>query len=380
MLRTLKIKLAPTEEQHAVLLATMERFNEACNWIAIQAFGGRATNKIAIQKIVYFAVREQFGLSSQMTIRAIAKVAEAYKRDRNTLVAFRPHGGIVYDERILSFLGVEFASIWTLQGRIKVAMLVCGYHAGIIGNSHVRGQADLCFIKGKWYLLLVVDAVDAQGEPCDGPLDFLGVDLGIVTLAFDSDGEAFTGEMVERNRRIYAHRRRNLQRKGTRSAHRKLRKIAGNQARFQKDTNHVISKRLVQKAKDTHRGIALENLGGIRERAKTVRRKQKARHANWAFHQLRTFIEYKAAFVGVSVITADPRNTSRQCSECGYTDKANRVSQSQFLCKQCSFSAYADYNAACNIRIRARAAVMQPMVASCVNTVSGGVQLQAIGL
>ena len=359
MLRTLKIKLAPTQDQHAIMLGTMERFNQACNWIAIQAFGGRVTNKIAIQKIVYFAVREQFGLSSQMTIRAIAKVAEAYKRNRNILVAFKPHGGIVYDERILSFDGMQFASIWTLQGRIKVAMLVCGYHTGIIGNSHVRGQADLCFINGKWYLLLVVDAPD---EPCDSSDDFLGVDLGIVTLAFDSDGASFTGGEIERNRRIYAHRRGNLQRKGTRSAHRKLRKIAGKQARFQRDTNHCISKRLVHKAKDTHRGIALENLGGMRERAKTVRRKQKARHANWAFYQLRTFIEYKAAFAGVPVIAVDPRNTSRKCSECGYVDKANRVSQSAFLCKQCSYSAYADYNAACNIRIRARAAVMRPMV------------------
>src|SRR5450759_3828141 len=61
-------------------------------------------------------------------------------------------------------------------------------------------------------------------------------------------------------------------------------------------------------------------------------------------------------------------------------NKANRVSQSQFLCKKCSFSAYADYNAACNIRVRARAAVMQPMVAGIHNTVSVGVQLQATGL
>jgi len=148
MLRTLKIKLHPSEVQHTILLATMERFNEACNWIAGEAFGGRVTNKIAIQKIVYYAVRERFGLSAQMVVRAIAKVAEAYKRDRNILPTFRPHGAVVYDERILSFEGLEFASIWTLQGRISVAMKLCGYHSGIIGNSHVRGQADLCLIKG----------------------------------------------------------------------------------------------------------------------------------------------------------------------------------------------------------------------------------------
>lgn len=366
MLRTLKIKLHPTEEQHTTLLATMERFNEACNWIAEQAFGGRVTNKIAIQKIVYYAVRERYGLSAQMTVRAIAKVAEAYKRDRNVLPTFKPHGAIVYDDRILSFTGLESASIWTLQGRISVAMQVCGYHRGIIGGSgsHVRGQADLALVRGIWYLLLVVDTPDDACGPGD---DFLGVDLGLVNLAVDSDGNIYSGEAVERNRRIYAHRRRNLQRKGTRSAHRKLRKIAGRQAHFQSDTNHRISKALVQRAKDTQRAIALEDLKGIRVRTEqTVRRSQRSKHANWAFYQLRGYITYKAALVGVPVIAVDPRNTSRLCPMCGCIDKANRRSQSLFLCVSCGYSAPADHNAAANIRQRAfaaRAAVMQPTVA-----------------
>jgi IS605 OrfB family transposase len=374
VLRTLKIRLNPTPQQHQSLLSTLERFNEACNWIAQQAFGGRVTNKIAIQKIVYYAVRERYALSAQMTIRAIAKVAEAYKRDRDRLPTFRPHGAIVYDERILSFDGLEFASLWTLQGRIKVAIQVCGYHAGIIGNSHVRGQADLCLIRGKWYLLLVVEAPD---EPCESALDFLGVDLGIVSLATDSDGNTYSGMALERKRRIYAHRRRNLQRKGTPAAKRKLRKIAGVQARFQRDTNHRISKSLVNIARDTHRGIAIENLKGIRDRA-TVRRKQRSKHANWAFHQLRTQIEYKAASRGVAVVAVDPNNTSRMCSECGYTDKANRPSQALFLCKSCRYSASADFNTALNIR--ARALVMKPMVASARNAVRAGVQLHAAAL
>ena len=50
--------------------------------------------------------------------------------------------------------------------------------------------------------------------------EHLGIDLGIVNLAVDSDGVVYTGSAVERNRRIHAHRRRNLQRKGTRSAKR----------------------------------------------------------------------------------------------------------------------------------------------------------------
>src|SRR5205823_6690249 len=124
---------------------------------------------------------------------------------------------------------------------------------------------------------------------------------GIVNLAMDSDGEPFSGEDIELKRRVYAHRRRNLQRKGTLSARRKLKRLRGRQARYQRNINHIISKQVVQKAKGTGRGVALENLGGIRNRT-TVKRKQRARHANWSFFQLRSFIEYKARLAGVKVV------------------------------------------------------------------------------
>src|SRR5438132_13152219 len=100
MQQTLAVKLAPTVEQRAALVATLERFNAACNAIAEVAFREQLANKIALQKIVYYAVRERFGLSSQMTVRAIAKVVDAYKRDETIQPTFRPHGALTYDERI----------------------------------------------------------------------------------------------------------------------------------------------------------------------------------------------------------------------------------------------------------------------------------------
>jgi predicted transposase len=82
MKQTLLVKLAPTPDQHVALLRTLEAFNAACNAIADVAFAQRTANKIALQRLVYYAIRQQFGLSAQMAIRAIAKVAEVYKRDR----------------------------------------------------------------------------------------------------------------------------------------------------------------------------------------------------------------------------------------------------------------------------------------------------------
>ena len=147
-----------------------------------------------------------------------------------------------------------------------------------------------------------------------------------------------------------------LQQRGTRSATRHLKQLCGREARFRRDTNHRISKRLVAKAKRSHKGLALQDVRHIRRRTdRTVRKSQRQRHCSWAFLQLRAFIAYKAALAGVPVRYIHPRNTSRTCSRCGHGEKANRVSQAEFLCKSCGFAAPADWNAA--VAIAARAAL-----------------------
>jgi putative transposase len=76
--------------------------------------------------------------------------------------------------------------------------------------------------------------------------------------------------------------------------------------------------------------------------------------------ELRNFIEYKAKLLGVIVKSVDPRNTSRQCSVCGYTDKKNRKNQASFVCLACGHTENADCNASKNIAFRA--AVNLPIV------------------
>jgi putative transposase len=361
---TLAIKLAPSRAQHAALVATLERFNASCNAIAEVAFREHVANKIGLQKIVYYAIRERFGLSSQMTVRAIAKVVEAYKRDKTVQPTFRPHGALTYDERIMSWKGSEHVSLLALDGRHLVACRFGPYQRARRGR--LRGQADLILRDGAFYLYGTLEVADVPMTEVD---DFLGVDLGIVNIATDSDATVYTGAVVEQQRRTFAHRRRNLQRRQTRSAKRKLQSLRRKQARFQRDSNHCISKALVRTAKDTGRGIALEDLQGIRERV-SVRRRQRARHANWAFAQLRTFVQYKAAGVGVPVMVVNPRHTSQTCLACGHVDRANRASQARFECIVCGFAGPADAVAACVISARARAAVMRPNVDQSVGKVA----------
>ena len=351
-----QVKLLPTLEQAQALRQTLEVANTACNYISTQAWDNQTFRQFHLHKLTYYTVKEMFQLTAQVVVRCISKVADSYKIDHKTKRTFKPHGAIAFDDRILTYnLEKKSVSIWTVAGRARI-FFTSGKRQMELLNGQ-RGESDLCFVKGKFYLLAVCDVETPKQIDVEG---VLGVDLGMVNIASDSDGENFSGSDIDRNRRIFTHRRARLQKKGTKSAKRKLKKLSGKQARFQKHSNHTISKRLVEKAQDTQRAIALEDLSGIREAP--VRRMQRARRANWSFYQLRQYINYKSERAGIPVFLVDPRNTSRTCPECGHVDKANRVSQSLFSCVSCGYSAPADTVAAVNIS--ARANVNSPMVST----------------
>ena len=133
------------------------------------------------------------------------------------------------------------------------------------------------------------------------------------------------------------------------NAKRKLKAISGRERRFKANTNHTIAKRIVAKATDTGRGVAIEDLEGIRNRTR-FRKKQRDRMSKWAFAELRGYIEYKAALTGVKVQPVDPRNTSRRCPECNHVSEKNRIRRDVFLCDECGYFDHADIVGAKNIR------------------------------
>jgi len=340
------IKLSPTQAQHDTLLETMEAFNKACNHASAMAFNNKIWGQYYLHHAVYKELRENFKLSAQMAVRAIAKVSESYAVDKKSLHTFKPHSAMVYDQRILAWKGLDKVSILTLAGRQIIPIRIGTYQETRIDRK-VR-QTDLVFRNGIFYLAAVVDTPEATP---DDPTGTLGVDLGVVNLAVDSDGQFFSGKKVDIVRERIDTLKATLQSVGTKSAKRHLKKLSGKERRFRSSVNHIISKQIVSKAKDTHRQIALENLGGIGET--TVRHSQRRRHKSWAFSQLRQFIEYKAKIAGVLVQLVDPRNTSRTCPACSFVSKSNRKSQSEFLCQQCGFASNADIVGATNVSRKA---------------------------
>ncbi len=341
---TAQVKLRPTPEQYELLKATLEEANGVCNWISRQAFDSGVFGQFSLHKLVYHPAREKFNLSAQMVVRAIAKVADSYKVSKKKLRGFKMYGAFPYDNRILSFdLAKRQVSIWTLDGRKRIPF-ACGDRAWELLQGD-RGEADLCFIRGEFYLFVACEVETPEPIDVDGAL---GVDLGLANIATDSDGNRYSGAAAIGLRERRFRQRRRLQSKGTKSAKRVLKRLSGRESRYMKDVNHSISKQLVERAQCTGRGIALEDLSDIRNRVK-VRRSQRRTLHGWTFHQLGQMIGYKAALAGVPVQFVDPAYTSRTCSVCGYVAKSNRKSQDTFLCGQCGHSAHADCNAAINI-------------------------------
>lgn len=345
-IRTICCKLTPTPLQASAIDATLGAFAGACNRIAGVCRDIDSTNRFGVHKVCYGAIREEFGMVANLTIRAIARTCTTLKVPGKEDSTFDPTS-IDYDQRTFSFQESDWAfSLSLLGGRQRFTACLGDFQREALTGKHPTSATLVRRHDGQYFLHIQIKE-DAP-EPVK-PADVLGVDFGIINLAVDSDGEVFSGDRVEAIRQKYNARRRGLNRCGSKSARRRLRKIRKKEARFRADQNHIISKRLVDKAKGTGRAIAVEDLSGIGNRT-TARKGQRNRMKGWAFYQLRTFVTYKAQRAGVLLAAVDPRNTSRTCSVCGHCERANRKSRDQFVCKACGHESSADLNAARNIR------------------------------
>jgi hypothetical protein len=207
----------------------MPAFNAAASSAAQRGFADRVFNQKSIHKRCYRELRACFGLSAQMAVRAIGKAVEVFKRARSVCPLFKDTGAMIYDERMMGWKGPAHVSLLTLDGREIVAMVYGEYQAGLL--DRLKGQADLVYRDGTFYLLVTIDLPDGtQIEPTR----FLGVDLGIVNLATDSDGNSYTGDAVEAVRQRSMTHCQTYQRTGTKSARRRLKALAGQQRHFQR--------------------------------------------------------------------------------------------------------------------------------------------------
>lgn len=323
---------------------TTHAFAEGCNTILGASKKLKTSNKVKLQHAVYKSVRKETGLSANLTIRAIARVAYAVKiaAKRGKYVSeFKPTS-IDYDQRIFVWRERdESVSLTTVVGRIHVPLKIGGYQ-----REALSGKEPTCarvVRQGKdWFIHIVID--EEPPEKKGGPP--LGIDLGIRNIATMSTGRQISGARVQAVKNGFARVRASLQSKGSRGAKRVLARLSGRERRFISWVNHNVSKSIISEVSKNGYGVVrFEDLNGIRERTKCWSKHKNRMMSGWSFGELQKFSEYKAERAGLVVEFVNPAWTSQACSFCG---KRGVRTGEDFFCTTCGH-AHADWNAARNI-------------------------------
>ena len=364
--RTARIKLnIPIEE----ILPTIRAYTTAFNLVCQVGFNNKNYNGITLHKLTYREVREylpsQLAVSSRMKATEALKLVLSKKRKYYSCPKSKSCSVRLDKNSYSLFLNKNEVSILTVSGRKRYPLIIPEYYKSYFSDWKYK-TAELFIRKNKVFLNIVFEK-DIEDIKSTGKL--LGIDRGINNLAVCSDNSFYCGKQTKRVCQKYNTLRRKLQKAGTKSAKRHLRRLSGKEKRFKADINHQISKKIISKLNpgDT---IVLENLTGIRN--KRLRKPQRTLINSWSFYQLEQFLIYKAMSKCINVEYIDARYTSQRCSCCGFIARNNRKTQSGFICKNCGFRINADLNASRNICVKAResqrhsrgAAVNQPIASA----------------
>jgi len=383
---TAKLKLNLTAEQKALVSQTALAYRDALNYTSQVAFeAGKTSNGTKLQKAVYKELRVRFGLGAQMACNVPRQVSATYKalwtKVKQSADAIakgytkKRYKGLdkapkyisrtctLNYQRDYSFKAERQVSIITLQGRIVVTYHGYNKHLDLIANGSKIGAAKIVYQRSsKTYYLMV--SVEVETPEID-PLKITrvsGVDVGMRYLAVETDLENkskfYSGKSARHQANCYHQARQTLQRKGTRSAKRRLIALSGRERRFIVDVNHQISKEIAK----PNSLIGLENLTGIRDRTRSRsgdKASKKQRRANrnkakWSFAELHGYIDYKANLNGSLATKVPAHYTSKSCPKCGHTSDANRPNKGLlFRCECCGHELHADLVGSRNIALRA---------------------------
>jgi transposase len=393
---TAKLKLITTPEQFAALRQTQLAYRDGLNAVSQYAFEqGKTSSVTKLHKGMYRELRACYHLPSQLACEVVRQVAATYKglwtklkknaehrRRKITKKRFKgldqpPHYSsptVQYTyERDYTFQCEQSLSIRTLGGRISIPYQGYNKHRTLIREGARIGDAKLWYDPSKKWFYLLVSLTITPPDPAPNQLpDVVGIDVGIRYLAVTSTstGKAsfHPGKRVRHNANHYARLRKRLQKKGTRGAKRRIRRIDQRERRLKLQANHALARQIIKE--HPHSLIGLEHLTDIRERTRRRKRRRKkngkgyeqvspkARKANrvysqWSFAELQTLISYKAARSGAFAVKVDADYTSKGCPMCGYAAEENRPGKGLlFECRQCGYTLHADLVGARNITLR----------------------------
>ena len=304
---TAKVQVKVLPKERDVLDATLDAYRNACNFVSNYIFRTHNLTQSSLNKALYYKLREQFGLKSQMAQSVFKTVIARYKTILTNQKKWirpdfkKPQYDLVWNRDYS--LNQKIFSVNTLSGRVKLSYFSGGMEKYFDHEKYTFGTAKLVKKHGKYFLHIPVTTEIKESLDSD-ICNVVGIDRGInfVVATYDSQ-----------------------------------------------HINHCISKALVE-SNPKHTLFVLEDLTGIRSATERVRRKDRYVSVSWSFYDLEQKLKYKAALNESSVINVDPRYTSQTCPVCGHTEKSNRDKKHHiFCCKNCGYTSNDDRIGAMNL-------------------------------
>lgn len=218
-------------------------------------------------------------------------------------------------------------------------------------NGNIK-QATVIKKASGWYVSVMFEKEIEHLAPNGKEI---GIDLGIKSLYITSDGyEAPNPNFLRKAEAKLKREQRSLSRKKKGSANfkrqaEKLAKLHEKVANCRKDYLHKETTKLIR----DNQTLTIEDLK-VANMIRNGKLSKSISDVGWGY--FRQFLEYKSKWYGRELRVVNPRNTSKECSDCGALNEKLTLSVREWVCESCGSVHNRDVNAAININKRGRVA------------------------
>ena len=368
MRRSITVFPRLSDKEVSAVVETRKQYARAFNMSAECLINNNSTSKRFLHKVQYERIKEECpsiptGLiqcARDVAVEAVKnwnvkrtklKQKKPKKAERMKRPSMKEKCTMRYDVRTITLRGSQL-TFSTCDKRIKTIISIPEFFTERYSPSEgwkLKGANIGINRKGRVFVNLIYEYPDPVIEE-NKDRKIVGLDRGVYNIVTTSDGVYYGAKDVRRVKRKYNHVRSVLQKKGTRSAKRRLISISGCEKRFVHDQNHCISKKLANTDENVSVYVLedLSTMNMLRLKGKSNRTMRKWL-SNWSYSDLEEKLIYKCKRNGIRVEFVDARYTSQKCSVCKTIDKASRKGN-RYTCRHCGSIMHADVNAAINIR------------------------------
>ena len=373
MKRTYKYRIYPTKKQEETLLNQLFLCRRLYNKMLKQRIEVYQKKQVTLfykhqqrqLPLIKSNKPEYKGIHSQVLQNVLKKLDLAFqgffRRIKNKEKAgFPRYKG---KNRLRSLCYTQSGFGFTNQGKLKLSKIG---HIKLKKHRECVGKLKTCTIEhtpsGKWYCCITVEVPDNASVQEIKTNKAVGIDLGINTFAYLSDGKSIeTTKHLKQKRQQLLKTQRELSRKKKGSKNRikariKLARVHEKVAHSRNNFQHQQSRKLLgQYDVIVHEKLQIRNMsrsskGTLEKPGKQVKQKSGLNRSilDMGWNQFIQMLSYKAEEAGKVVVGVDPKYTSQCCSSCGGLVKKD-LSQRVHECMDCGLQMNRDWNASLNI-------------------------------